>query len=280
MEDEPPPEWLFFSGVFDFLLRPPVMIRWVYATLGFCVLGLLWAFCYHLYDTGVIYAMAFFVLPSIWITIMTLSYAAACSLPIILETSAGNDKVEGWPEPVLKEQAADLVYLGYLLIIAEVLSALAGEVLSIFFGSVWLPAMICGYLFYPMILLSSLEAGTPFMPLTWPIVRSLKSLTWAWGAFYGLTAALTAVWVLPLYWQFGEHPFLMVILAAPLEAAWCFLCARLLGRLGWRISLDFEPEEDEKESAGDQQHPARKKKKRKKKPDESESSGELQTTKG
>ena len=206
VEEEPPPEWLFFSGVFGFLLRPAVLIRWIYATVGFCVMGVVWAFWFYIYRQGLILPLPFLGLLGVLITVACLAYAAACSLPVLLETSAGNNKIDDWPEPDVREQAVDLVYLGYLLIIAEVLSALAGQVLSLFFGSVWLPSMICGFLLYPVVLLSSLEAGTPFMPFTWPIVKSLKTLTWAWGVFYGLAAGLTAVWLLPLFWEFGDAP--------------------------------------------------------------------------
>ncbi len=278
VEHEPPPKWLFFSDVFlSFLFRPAVLIRWIYATVGFSVMGIVWAFCFYLYQSDLFLPLPFVGLVAIFISIWGLSYAASCSLPILLETSAGNNKIDGWPEPDVREQAGDLVYLCFLLIVTEVLSALAGHAFGIFFGSAWLPSMIFGFLLYPVVLLSSLEAGTPFIPFTWPIVRSLKSHTGIWAVFYGLTACLTAVWLVPLYGEFGKHPFLSAITVAPLLAGWCFFCARLLGRLGWRIALDFEPEEDEQDPAGDQQNPARKKKKRKKKPDVSESSGELQT---
>jgi hypothetical protein len=214
-------------------------------------------------------------MPLIWIGIMSLSYAAASSMPILLETAAGNDKVQGWPEPVMKEQAVDLVYLSFLLIVAEVLSYFLGQVVGILFGPPWLIWLVLTFLLYPIVLLSSLEANSPYVPLTWPILKSLQQVGWAWGVFYGLSFGLTLAWALPAAWLFGRSgwtQFLGMIFLAPLMAGWCFLYARLLGRLAWRASLEFEADEEDAEKPENE----KRKRKGKKKPKVSESSGELQ----
>ncbi len=273
--EDPPPEWTFFSGVTDFLIRPEVLVRWIYASLGMCFLGWLCALCFYLYDVFP-YAMVFFTLPLIWISIMTLSYTAACGMPILAETASGNDNIEGWPEPVMKEQAVDLVYLSFLMIAVEVLSFFLGQILSVLIGPAWLVSLVLLFLLYPIVLLSSLEANSPFVPLTLPILNSLKTVTWAWGVFYGLSGGLMLVWLVPLVWgakQSGGTQFFAMIFLAPLIAGWCFLYARLLGRLAWRASLEFSEEVEEKT---DDKPKKKRKKAKKKKPDSSESSGELQ----
>ena len=280
VEVDPPPEWTFFSGVTNFLNRPEVLVRWIFSSIGFCLMGWLVALCVHFYVTDTILALPFFVLPLIWIGIMTLSYAAASSTPILLETAAGNDKIEGWPEPVMKEQAVDLVYLSFLLIVAEVLSFLLGQLVGILFGPQWLIWLVLTFLLYPIVLLSSLEANSPYVPLTWPILKSLQKVGWAWGVFYGLSFGLTLAWALPAVWLLGRSgwtQFIGMVFLAPLLAGWCFLYARLLGRLAWRASLEFE-EEDADAEKPENEKTGKRKRKGKKKPKISESSGELQAT--
>ena len=272
-EEVPVPEWTFITGVMDFLIRPEVAIRWLYASLGFCLVGWLCGLIWHFYTSDSWLAMPFFLLPLFWIAMMTLSYAAANSMAILLETSAGNDKVEAWPEPNFREQAVDLFYLAFLLIVAGMVCFFLGNILSVFLGPGLRISLGLLFLLYPIVLLSSLEANSPFIPLTWPILSSLKTVAWAWGAFYALSFALTLVWALPLTWWFtdgGWTTFFLMLILAPLIAGWCFLYARLLGRLAWRVSLEFPEEEDEKETPEKRTRPG------KKEPSVSESSGELQ----
>lgn len=279
VEEDPPPEWTFFSGVTDFLIRPAVAIRWVCGSFGLCLMG--WLIAGGIYFYGLLpIAAVVFALPLIFVTIMTLSYVAANSLPILLETAAGNDQVEGWPDPSLKDQAVDLIYLSFILIITEVLSFFLGQIVGIFIGPQWLVSMVLAFLLYPIVLLSSLEANSPYVPFTLPILKSLKTVTWAWGVFYGLSFGLLLVWGLPLLWVFSRGftvQFFGMMFIAPLIVGWCFLTARLLGRLAWRASLEFDEEEEDE----NQEKPKRKKSKKKpnspKKRDLSESSGELQS---
>ncbi len=276
--EDPPPEWTFFSGVTDFLIRPEVAIRWVYSSLGVCVMGWLIAMCLHFYATFPM-ALPFFVLPLIWITIMALSYLAANNMAILLETAGGNDKVDGWPEPDFRDQATDLIYLSFIAIVAGVCSFFISGFLGILIGGGWKLSLAVLFLLYPIILLSTLEANSPFVPLSLPILRSLKTVHWAWGVFYALAGGLLLVWFWPLFWlreQSGWMQFFGMIFLAPLIAGWGLLYGRLLGRLAWRASLEF-PEEEEPEEKEAEENPKPKRRKRRK-PRPSESSGELQST--
>src|SRR5207247_5938981 len=48
------------------------------------------------------------------VSIMTLSFSAACCLAVLESTAAGLDHVEAWPEPQWKEWMAQLIYLGWI----------------------------------------------------------------------------------------------------------------------------------------------------------------------
>jgi hypothetical protein len=135
---------------------------------------------------------------------------------------------------------------------------------------------VIAFLLYPIVLLSSLEANSPYSPLTLPILKSLKTVGWAWGVFYGLSFGLMLAWLPILVWtidQSGLTQFLTMFVIAPLAAGWWFLYARLLGRLAWRAALEFA--EDEESEKPDSQKPEKSQRKNKKKPKVSESSGEL-----
>jgi hypothetical protein len=117
------------------------------------------------------------------------------------------------------------------------------------------------------------------VPFSLPILKSLKTVNWAWGVFYALSGGLLLVWLWPLLWlrtQSGWTQFFGMMFLAPLIAGWCLLYGRLLGRLAWRASLEF-PQEEEPEEKDSDKKPKRPKRK-KKKPRPAESSGELQTT--
>ncbi|MBT4864150.1 MAG: hypothetical protein HON53_03385 [Planctomycetaceae bacterium] len=111
---EPPPRWTFFSGVFTFPCRPGVLQRWGLLSLGFTVLSLLIVLLIMLIGGGSSFGVvgaAFLGLPTIWIMLWSLSYAAACCLPVVTDTAAGMDRIANWPDPLWNEWMAQLLYL-------------------------------------------------------------------------------------------------------------------------------------------------------------------------
>jgi hypothetical protein len=276
-EEDPPPEWTFFSGVTDFLIRPEVAVRWVYSSIGVCAMGWLIFVCLYFYGEFVL-AMVCLALPMLFVSVMTLSYLSANGMAILLETAGGNDKINGWPDPDIGDQLSNLVYLAFILAVVLVLSFFLGGFLGLFLGSAWTVILSVAFLLYPIILLSTLEANSPFVPFSLPILKSLKNVNWAWGVFYALSGGLLLVWLWPLLWartQSGWTQFIVMIFLAPLIAGWCLLYGRLLGRLAWRASLEFPEDEEQPEEKNADEKPKRPK--RKKKPRPAESSGELQS---
>ena len=158
-----------------------------------------------------------------------------------------------------------------------VASYFLGQYLGNFIGPPWLVSVGLLFLFYPIVLLSSLEANSPFVPVTLPILKSLANVAWAWAVFYGLSLCLAIVSVAPLVWGFGlgtGAQFLGMIVLAPIMAGSCFLYARLLGRLAWRASLEVQTDEEDEETKDEKAKKSKPKGKKKLKV--SGSSGELQ----
>jgi hypothetical protein len=186
--------------------------------------------------------LAFFALPQIWLTIWTLSFAAACGLRVLEDTAAGNNLVREWPEPNWRDWAAQLIYVGYLAIVAACLGYGAGRAAEEFGAPGVLVGSVTGAVLWPILLLSSLEANNIWVPFSWPVLRSLGRSWWAWLLFYVESSVLLGIYVGLLWYGFGLQPLLAVLATGPLLAALFLIEARLLGRLAWRISQDSEVE--------------------------------------
>lgn len=236
---EPPPpvpRWTFFTGVFQFPWRAGVLSRWAYMSFGFTVMGLvvgviMWAWA------EMKLALPFFALPVIWLTFLTLSYAAACWSAVLEDTAAGNDEIHNWPEPNWREWFAKMIYLAFIAGIAGFAAWGVGLIGKASGGNwgFWLTFGAVLFVTYPVVLLSSLEADSPWVPLTRPIFASMGSLWWGWLTYYALSAVLLAAYLAPLIAGVrGGFVWLTFLLTGPVAATVVLIHARLMGRLAWR----------------------------------------------
>jgi hypothetical protein len=236
----PPPDRTFFSAVFTLPWRSDVIVRWAYLTLGFTAIMIIGLVLKHLassfsgMSTGV--AAALFLLPIIWISFMTFSYAASCCLCVLESTAAGLDRIEGWPDPNWKEWMAHLLYIAWIGAIPLGVSyglALLGA--SQGMPTIW-TTLVAFFVLYPISLMSALEANSIWVPLTMSILGSLVRWWWCWLLFYLLTGLLTAGIVAA--WALSAHSSHDTVFIAfgPLLPAALLIYFRLLGRLGWRMT--------------------------------------------
>ena len=236
-EVSPPPKYPFFSRVYTVPWHGEVFSRWLFLTFGLTVMGLVIGFLLSMgaETAGSQFGMviAFFVLPLIWISCWTLSYAAACSRAILEDTAAGSDRITSWHEQNWREWVLVLTYVSFLAALALILGHLTA-LLAQYAGAPYWPTLAAvAWITFPIILLSSLEADSVFVPLTPPIARSLWQHGRAWLTFYVLStltvlgpnlAVLLLSPILP--------PWLGPLLLAPVTAASVFVYSRLVGRLG------------------------------------------------
>jgi hypothetical protein len=242
---DPPPRWTFFSGVFSFPWSPGALPRWAYLSCGCIAVGAVGVMTASVASQMSGYSgvtLAFFALPQIWLTLWTLSFAAACCLRILEDTAAGNNHVREWPEPNWREWAAQFIYVGYLGLIAACLGYGVGWATSDLGGPGRLVGLLAGLSLWPILLLSSLEADNIWAPISGPVLRSLFSEWWAWLLFYGESLVLMGAYVGLLLAGLRWQPLLAILITGPLLAALFLIEARLLGRLAWRISQDRETE--------------------------------------
>lgn len=235
----PPPRWTFFSSVFTFPWHAEVVFRWSAITIGFTFLSLMASF---LLSGGVgmgprgigIIGMGFFLLPILWVTIFTCSYAADCCLCVIESTSYGHDRIDAWTEGGWKEWMPRLIYLGWIAALPTVASGGVGRLAELAGLPFWPVMLGTLFLLYPIALLSALEANSAWVPLTLPIVKTLYRVSSGWIIFYLLTGAMAAGLV-ALLAGIPKFGFVVLVPFGPLLATFLLIYARLLGRLGWKI---------------------------------------------
>jgi hypothetical protein len=105
---------------------------------------------------------------------------------------------------------------------------------------VWLLVGLCALVLYPVFELSSLEAGSPLVPLSLPVLQSIAKHPFGWFVCYAVSFAMAnALWALArLAWR--DPPYVTVLIVAPLAAWALFLYAWLLGQLAYLISIPKE----------------------------------------
>lgn len=251
VELEAPPDLAFFSGVFNFPWRSDVLLRWGFMTAGFLVVFLVAAVAASVArgmsgpQGGV---LAFFALPLIWLTWWAVSHASACCLRVIVDTAAGVDRIESWPEPNWREWTGQMMYVAYLVIVSGFAGYSVGLLMKVAGneGSIWWPMLGTVFVLFPVLLLSALEANSLFLPFSLPILQSLGLLWWGWLLCYVMFSMLAAVLAGIAWLSFAVHPFLGAMLAGPAFAAILLIASRLLGRLAWRASHEPEPQKTRK----------------------------------
>jgi hypothetical protein len=235
----PPPKWFLLSGVFTFPWHRDVILRWIFLSCGFTLVGIIPTLAFVLtggIGIGPWLVMAFAALPMIWLFIWTGSYAAACCLQVLEDTAAGNATILEWPEPNWRDWAGQFFHLIYL----GLMSAAPGYGIDRLLGGVsgypGLATAASVWFAFPVCLLSSITSIFPWMPIAWPIVRSLVTSWWCWAAFFVESALLGAAWLVPLVIGLGAAPVVTMLLNGPALAAVCLIYSRLLGRVAWHIS--------------------------------------------
>lgn len=235
-----PPDHVFFSNVFNLPWRGRTLWKWLFLSFGCTVMGTLVAGLIYVATTmsgPAVLALAFLILPLIWVSVWTLSYAAACGVTVIEDTAAGNDEIVNWMDPNWREWAIQLMSVAYLGLLCAPFGYFVAWSVFLTTGFFWIPYATILFLMYPIILLSALEADSVMLPYSQPVLQSLYKLPGAWAQFYGLSA-LTVVLPLLLFAGLALVALpLACIATAPVFAAAILIYARLLGRLGWSMMI-------------------------------------------
>ncbi len=232
----------WWRGIGGFLFQQDVWPRWLMLTGGLLVVLFLLGAAVAVgtgFDAGMglggvgvgllglaLSAMAAFA-ATLWLAVF-----AAWAVLIVVDTAAGADAVENWPDGPYQDWLPDAFYVVNALAFA-IMPGLALE---------WLAAdtrvpeglLLAASLHaaFPIVLLSMLERGSAIWPLSKAILASLLWSWQAWVLFYFAAAALLAAAILLAglaVWGLGGWGS---VLAVPVLVGALLLYFRMIGRLG------------------------------------------------
>jgi DNA-directed RNA polymerase subunit M/transcription elongation factor TFIIS len=240
-----PPRWPLVSGVFTFPWRRGVLAKWVWLSVGATLIaemGLLgWSMGKNIgLGAGIgaagpaVLSMLFQLLAGClavcWTGVFFINLLA-----ILGDTAAGADEVGHWPEAIA---FIDWAGSTFFVINSLLFSVLAGQGLGWLLRQSQLPgvyAMIAvPIVLFPFLLLSTLEANSPLVPISKVVWRSLFRKWRAWAVFYlesipvlavpgasavAATLSSSLLWAIPVL--------------AMMTVASLMIYFRLLGRLAW-----------------------------------------------
>lgn len=235
------PEWPLVSGVWNFPFYSETWPRLLGLTLGLIallplvVVGLLLvapppdSFWERIPgDAAAIIFAGCAVFVTVW-------WVVACSRfrAVIEDTAAGNDQIENWPESTFVDWLFDCLDFASSLLISPVPGILVLQFTAMIGLPVAPAVLVSMFSFFPVVLLSTIETGSPLKPVSFVILGSLFSVPWAWGLFYVQTGVL-----LVAFFVFAWLAFALVglwgLLPMALVLPWaCMIYFRLLGRVGW-----------------------------------------------
>jgi hypothetical protein len=150
---------------------------------------------------------------------------------ILTETANGADRVEDWA----RGEVFDRMFDALPFINSLALSALIAWAIEH-----WVPGVptgvgfaACGFVFFPVFVLSMFETGSVFGPISLKILGSLFRSWWGWTRFYFLSAAMFAALAGLALWLYALVGAATACFLAPLATAAAMIYFRLLGRLAW-----------------------------------------------
>ncbi|HEY3394558.1 MAG TPA: hypothetical protein VGK58_17740 [Lacipirellulaceae bacterium] len=218
---------------FSLSIAPSTLIHIVLAALAFTFAALAVTLTYHMLHVNFVVGRVI-ALPSGIIAAAALSYLSVCFLGVIESTSIGHtnvDALEGdwrdwfWTLPATVGMLAVAAAVGWILSL----------VLPI---NVWLLIAICALLLYPVFQLSSLEAGSPVVPLSLPVVQSISRCPLAWFVVYAISFAVVGVLSFIGRSAWRDPPYATILALGPLVAVALFFYAWLLGQLAHLIGTE------------------------------------------
>ena len=240
IRDEPPPPiptWTFFTRVFTLPWHREVFSRWAYSSLGWAFIGLLVGGVHWLIANGFVIGLPFMALPVVLFVLWTGSFAVSSAVTILEDTAAGNDVIHHWNDGGWGDWLGDSYGPVFLSTSAWFGGFLIGKLVATTgHPALYWPALLAGFcVLLPIVVLSALEAGSWFIPLSGPVLKSLVRLPGQWLAYYAVSGAIAAVYFsIVLLGLSRGFWFTTLILTGPLLGTVIFIEARLLGRLGWK----------------------------------------------
>ncbi len=263
-EPEFKPRWRFFSGVFLFPWQGLNLTRWAVMAVGLAIAGSLAIGALDLlgllggHTSGRAMLGLPLVLVAVAMLLTSLAYSAACFLSAVQDTADGFDRVQEESMPELGQWIFTLASIALLWSLAGALGYPFSYIEEI--GP--LGVLVCGVVFFPVLLLSAMESDSFIVPYSSAVLRTLVRFWWGWLLFYLITTPLMLAWLVLSGLGLAKAPYLVSLASGPALATIMLLYARLLGRVAWKAS--GMPDNWRTKSADESVQPGERKKKRRK----------------
>lgn len=244
-EEERPtlPSAPFRTGILKFLIDPLSIGRLVVLGLVFFVVVGAIEGAITSADGGaqsqfvsVLYRMFAITVGAVFATNLAVSL-----LGILQDTANGKDAIESWPDINFLDWIGQAFYLFSALFMAVLPAAVLAKVVSLIGAPdslYWLIAIAGGSLgllaIFPFALVSMLESGSAVVPVSQPIIRSLRLALGSWIVFTVLSVLLVGTGLgLGAVRVMWPNSSVMNFVVALLEILLFAIYFRLLGRLTW-----------------------------------------------
>ena len=175
----------------------------------------------------------------------------------LIEAAANKERrVQEIPAFNIFDNFADLIVVFVALLLAIIPgyligSAFSGEDMSFF----KIAGMVLGgFALFPIFLLSMLDHGSMFNPISASVLRSLREATESWGAYFLKTLAASFVMLVIWLVLLGRSPAMSGIAGFLLPLLFFFTCQQvgtLADGIADHLSFEFQPSEDDDEQDAD-----------------------------
>ncbi|MCL4207030.1 MAG: hypothetical protein KJ000_31490 [Pirellulaceae bacterium] len=232
-----------FTNLFTFLFDVQAIARWIaltFLSLG-CVVFL------HLFlslqEGGPVhqFGAVFVGMLMAPLSLICITLTSVCWLVIVQDTANGLDKIEQWPNLNFLDWMFDAFYILNSLFLSAVPGIVIGQAVVVSgLGGQWV-ALLLGAMtavpLFPVILLSTLEAGSPLGLWSNALVRNLIRSRATTKQFFFGSAVLGVAAAVSLA-VMAQQMFLISLLGAAGFNAAAMLYFRLLGRLAGLVMPD------------------------------------------
>lgn len=250
----PKMEWRLFVGGFGFPWSPGAVMPWLLIAIWATVAGwltqstIILGINQDLAESNIYQTILAMLagMGAILAGIGCACVAAIHGLTILLETTAGNDRMENWPNVGLfLDWMGDLWFIVNTAVVSVVLGLCLGWLTADLLETRDMAVAITVFFVFPILLLCTLETDSPFLPVSTVVIASLWRHCVAWLAFYAQAGSLLAAAVAMIYFLSPPRvePRLAIPLGGLLFSAVVMIYFRLLGRLAFYCSVEPEAEE-------------------------------------
>jgi predicted Zn finger-like uncharacterized protein len=250
------PRFPLLTGILPFPFSAGCPTRWVTLTVGMLAWGFLaldgipaWV-NWNMGGGGAIGAMGGLV-ETLLAAVGVVIWAGALSsivIAIITQSAVGSDRVDEWPSLNFIHSMGEMLPL----VVAIVFAAAPGWILAQLFANdpALTAAMTFGslILFLPMVLLSQQAGSSTWELVDVPVLGAMLRSPFSMMLIYIESALLLIMCAAACIYGYQVHGYLP-LLAAPLIVACILVYARLVGRLGFRLTEKIVIEVPDEEPA-------------------------------